>query len=237
MQSLLLPDSAVKFIAFQRTDALRFPHFPGYGAIKRIVPKAFYNLAVAAESRLRPQAIKSFYAADINAEFDTLAPHLPASAQSILDVGCGVAGIDALLWQHYLTDSPEIYLLDRSATDASVFYGFKSRGAFYNSLEIAAEVLRANKVPPAQTHLIEATDDNAIKLNGPIDIVVSLISWGFHYPVATYLEPAHAKLRDGGRLFLDVRKGTDGLELLRDKFSSISIIVDEAKFDRVCAIK
>jgi hypothetical protein len=40
----------------------------------------------------------------------------------------------------------------------------------------------------------------------PFDLVISLGSWCFHYPPATYLDAIFGRCRPGGVLILDVRK-------------------------------
>ena len=50
------------------------------------------------------------------------------------------------------------------------------------------------------------------------DVVISIISWGFHYPVSTYLEDVHEALVPGGVAILDIRNGTDGVAALRRRF-------------------
>jgi len=41
----------------------------------------------------------------------------------------------------------------------------------------------------------------------PVDLILSLLSCGFHYPVDTYAGLIDRSLRKGGRVILDVRKG------------------------------
>ena len=43
-------------------------------------------------------------------DYHGLLPYLPDKVASILDIGCGVAGIDVLLYHHY--QNPEIHLMD-----------------------------------------------------------------------------------------------------------------------------
>jgi hypothetical protein len=237
MTSLSIPHEAVKFIAFQRTEVLRFPNSMVYGLLKKIVPRTLYNLGVSVETKLYGERIKTFYAKDMDREFESLREHLPLNVRCILDIGCGVAGIDALLHHHFNETAPEVYLLDKSQTEPGVFYGFKSRGAFYNSLEIAHSMLTSNRVPENKIHLVQATSSNEVNIDIQPDLVISLISWAFHYPVETYLERVHAIMEDQGCLIIDVRKGTDGFERLSDKFNRVDVIVDEQKYLRVKAAK
>jgi SAM-dependent methyltransferase len=237
MKPLTLPDDAVRFIAFQRAEALLFPRIPGYSLVTRILPRSFYHFGVTLESRFRTEGLKAFYASDMVAEFNSIRAYLPVTVSAILDIGCGVAAIDALLSEHFRSSDPEIYLLDKSATDTSVYYGFKPHGAFYNSLETAAIVLRANGVNAAKVHLLEANAANEIAIAENVDLVLSLISWGFHYPIDTYLRRVYELLNPGGCAILDVRKGTDGKAKLGELFRQVDVINDQRKFERVRAEK
>ena len=68
-----------------------------------------------------------------------------------------------------------------------------------------------------------------------LDLVISLISWGFHYPVAVYADQVREILRPGGRVILDVRKGTDGREQLEARFPRVLQISETRKKERLCA--
>ena len=234
--SLIVPDAAVKYIAFQRTEVLRFRKTLSYAIFRKLLGASFYNYRVERESRNDADRIKRFYADDIAREFSTIERYLPASADTVLDIGCGVAGINAFINRHF-SSQPVFYLLDKSSTEDSVFYGYKSTGAFYNSLDIARDVLVINGVAESSIQLIEATEDNAIDIRSGIDVVISLISWGFHYPVGTYLDRVHDILNPGGRMILDVRKQRGGMEQIRARFDRVEVIVDDPKFDRVLAFK
>lgn len=237
MVELNVPDDAVKYILFQRTAYLRFTRNAVYQKLQGVLPASIYGVAVALEARLRRESVKAQYALDLAGEYATIRDHLPARCASVLDIGCGVAGIDVFLARHYGPDKIRLFLLDRTRTETAVFYGFKSKGAFYNSLDVAKALVSANRVPAEAVHLVEATDDNAINIDGPVDLIISLISWGFHYPVETYLRQAHSALADGGRLIIDVRKGTGGMEALRSLFPVVEVIVDSAKYLRIAASK
>ena len=237
--TLAVPDAAVPYILFQRTAYLRFPVAPVYRFFNRVLPfeTPLYNVVVAVESRLRRRQIKTLYAADMQSEYQTFRQWLPERCAAVLDVGCGVAGIDALIQRHYASRDLRFYLLDKSQVEQNVFYLFKSQGAFYNSLDVARKLLVDNGIAPECVRLVEANERNEINIDSPVDLVLSLISWGFHYPVATYLDRVRALLSDDGVLILDVRRGTGGLEELRRAFRQVEIVQAADKFDRVAARK
>lgn len=154
-----------------------------------------------------------------------------------MDIGCGVAGIDIFLNIHYSKNNSHFYLLDKSRIDEEIHYMFEKRGSFYDSLEVAREVLVVNGVNTDRIHLIEANDQNTIQINDNIDLALSTISWGFHYPIHVYIEGVHAALGDGGVLIVDIRKGTDGFDWIEDRFGGYRIVMEDEKFVRICAVK
>jgi SAM-dependent methyltransferase len=196
-----------------------------------------FKPAVRIEALLRRPAVRAAYSADLRRDFETIMPHLPQPCRQVLDIGCGIAGIDVLLHRHLDTGIETLHLLDKSAVARQIFYGFNATGAFYNSLSVARGVLSANGVPASRVRTLDATPDNGIPIEGPLDLIISILSWGFHYPVRTYLERAHALLRPGGRLILDVRKGQDGEALLERRFGRLQVALDMGGAVRVVATK
>lgn len=144
--------------------------------------------------------------------------------------------MDALLSQA-LEGKADIFLLDKTQVDGKVYYKFERRGSFYSSLQVARTLLIANHVPTDRIHTEEATENGQIQAEPDLDLVISLISWGFHYPVETYLERVYALLRPGGRLILDVRKDTNGEERIRQRFSQVERIQETKRSYRLLAIK
>ena len=98
-------------------------------------------------------------------------------------------------------------------------------------------MLSMNGVPEENIHLLEATDDNKIDIHQRLDLVISLISWGFHYPVSTYLDRVYELLQKNGCLIIDLRKNTEGLKELEWKFSSVTPYFETKTSLRVVAVK
>lgn len=236
MLQMTVPDEAVKYILFQRGHCLRFPGTFTYRVLDRILPFSIYNLVVEIEGKIYHSSIKAGYRDKMSKEYLSIKDSLPKTCSSILDIGCGVAGIDVLLNKHY-EGKPTFYLLDKTKIEKSVFYGFKPRGAFYNSLDIAKEMLIQNGISERCVRCVEATDANKIDIHCKVDLVISLISWGFHYPIEIYLDKVYDKLVEGGFLIIDVRKGTNGIELLNNKFSRVDVIYNGRTGQRVLVSK
>mgnify|MGYP001579147514 CR=1 FL=1 len=223
--NIKIPNNAVKYILFQRTAYLMYQNNRFLNSLVIRVPFLSYNRMVSLEAFLFKGRIKKLFNADMKSEYESIKEYLPKNVFSVLDIGCGVAGIDVLLNKHYkeLGRDIEIFLLDKTETASRVYYGLEKRAAYYNSLFVAREILERNGVKGPSIHTQEAA-------GGPIfpgkqfDLVVSLISWGFHYPVETYLDEVYGLLKLGGKLIIDIRKGSGGEKLIEKKFGNIELI-------------
>jgi SAM-dependent methyltransferase len=236
-EPMQIPDEACRYILFQRTAYLVLTKTLAFRAARKLVPGLTYERTVALESRLRRDRIKALFDSDMREEYLSIRDHLPAKCGAVLDIGCGVAGIDVFLSRHYRAERPKFLLLDKTHVEKEVYYNFKPSGAFYNSLAIAKRLLTCNGVAEAKVRLIEVGDGGPVPIEPGIDLVISLISWCFHYPVDTYLRTVHEALNPQGSLIVDVRRNTDGIAKLQSTFRSLRVIRDYDKYQRVLAIK
>lgn len=237
--TLTLPSEALPYVLLQRTQYALWGNHRFLAKLMTSLPSALFYALVRGESRLRPRAISTAYRNDMQREYENLRPHLPEEVHSILDIGCGIGGINVFLFEHYERNRQiNFFLLDKSDIAPQLYYGYKSHGAFYNSLDLTRQVLTSHQIPNERIHTLEATSTNDIPISTEVDLVISLISWGFHYPVNTYLERAYALLRPKGRLIIDLRQGTNGVEELRQTFNSVQVIPSTFEIcQRVLAIK
>lgn len=242
-----LSPEAAKFVLFQRTEYLFFRRNVTVQKFVHMLPRRLsyaleslfsnFDAVVSLEARVARKKIGELFALEMEKEYKEMQAFLPEKAKAILDIGCGIGGINVFLRRHYETQNSSFYLLDKTEMPKRVYYGHREKASFYNSLSDAKGFLRENGVPEEQIFTQEATDDNRIEFTGPFDLVVSLISWGFHYPVAVYLDQVYAKLAPGGVLVMDVRKAHGGIEEVQKKFGAVAIIHDASKHVRLVARK
>lgn len=184
--------------------------------------KAYYlkldheHLALALLQRTALRRMDLMVSELIEYDMALIRPFLPGNARHILDIGCGIAAIDARLLQVY--PDAEFWLLDKTALD--VRYGKEAEHAFYNDMRAAYRLMGQNGARPEQIHLLDAGDDYSIAATARIDLAVSLFSWGWHYPIGTYVEAAAEAMRAGGVLIADVRNW-EGKALLLETFDFI----------------
>lgn len=117
------------------------------------------------------------YARVIERVYENIRPHLPPAAETILDIGCGMAGIQVYLRKHY--PDAKLMLLDGDGDETR--NGWNATLGAFNSRSATEALLAANGIPR-----IERWYDINTKERLEADLVISLASWGYHYPLATY---------------------------------------------------
>jgi len=183
--------------------------------------------------------VSALYKKEMVEIFNTMSEYLPAKPLAILDIGAGMGGIDLVLYHHY-NNKPNLYLLDKDGVSEKINAGFNKTAedfSHYNSFAHAKLFLTDNNVPADHIHTINISSE-AFPTEQKFDLVISLLSWGFHYPISTYVQEVYDSLQSGGSLIIDVRKDTDGISELTKMFNSTpETIYEENKFVRVAVRK
>ncbi|PTV93723.1 methyltransferase family protein [Rhodobacter aestuarii] len=118
----------------------------------------------------------------------------------VADIGCGYAIWDLLA---HRDTGCEIVLIDIEENDHRHF-GYANEGAAYTSLQKARAFLVANGVPEEKVQTLNPKTDDLAQA-GRIDLAVSFVSCGFHYPAATYLDFFRSQVAPAGSVLLDLR--------------------------------
>ena len=141
--------------------------------------------------------------------------YLPTHCDRSLDIGCGLGLINILLYKKY--KSTNIYLLDKTELNVEEISGIHKNYKFYNSMQAAKETITLNGIEENKLNLYETTDYKDL-FNIKFDVIFSLLSCGWHYPVSTYIDLLSNSLSDDGVLILDLRHNTDQLDILTSHF-------------------
>ncbi len=164
-------------------------------------------------------------AAIIWLEFQEILPTLQNLApKSASDIGCGYALFDYFLWREF---GCELTLIDLEQSEDRHF-GYKERGAAYSNLATARRFLLSNGVEEGAIRLRNPATDDLFR-DPPVDLAVSFISCGFHYPVDTYLDYFDRQVAPAGGVIVDfrARKAREGAEKLRE-LGQVSVLTDAA---------
>ena len=117
-------------------------------------------------------------------ELNIIKNYLPNNATNIMDVGCGLGIINIFLNQFY-KNRPNFYLLDKNRIDKKIKYGFNKIYESYNDLIETKNLLNNNSIDLERLNIFDV--EKEIKINTEIDLVISLKSMGYHYPIENYL--------------------------------------------------
>ena len=170
------------------------------------------------------------YSNDMSCEFNSILPFLPKKINQIIDIGCGLGGIDILLSRHF--NNPLIYMIDKNKISDKIIYGFTNEKSFYNNFEILNKIMEMNKID--NYHLIDSDNFKVIK---DTDLIISFLACGFHFPLSVYFEKIFNSLNDKGVFICDIRKGQkEQIKLIELYFKNVEEIkTNNPKTIRICA--
>jgi len=147
----------------------------------------------------------------------------------IADIGCGYGFFDLFAAKALKC---KVVLIDLEQNEHRHF-GFKEEGAAYSSLKIARQLLVANNVPAKNIECVNPRDTSPEKIK-PVDLIVSFLSCGFHYPVDTYLPMLDKALKPGGAAIFDLRATTESEQAEKlAQFGVVTTIASRPKVRRV----
>ncbi len=155
------------------------------------------------------------------ADFEAMLPVLPDDLSSVLDIGCGHAIIDVYLAGRY----PEatFHLLDAAAHvphDGKNQVGYNEKTIPWKDRHVGMAVM-AHQFPGVAVLGHEPDPSKTI----PCDLVVSLRSWGHHYPISEYIFLVERSLSEHGRIVVDLRFNTPGREMFQTHgFALVGVI-------------
>jgi len=159
----------------------------------------------------------------LSLDIQTIASKLNNKITSVVDIGCGMGLIDIGLYHYYHeNDGITFYLVDKSEEphENKVYRGYRENYCFYNSLPLAVQNLMNNGVKHYNIIPIDVvlTPNALTRLEG-VDLVISLLSCGWHYPLTHYIKTIYNMLLMGsGVLIIDIRNDTNGEEILKKYF-------------------
>lgn len=136
---------------------------------------------------------------------------------SVCDVGCGQGINDVFLHKEF---APEFTLVDIEETPDQ-YHFWADSGSGYASLNAARALLVENGVAEDRVQTVNPGKTDWTQTGHGFDLVTSLISCGFHYPVDGYIDLFLDTVASGGAVCLDLRKayideGGESLSRLRN---------------------
>lgn len=151
---------------------------------------------------------------------------------SVCDIGCG-QGINNLFLQHDF--APRFALVDIEETDDQ-YHFWAAEGSGYASLDSAKALLIENGVSAKKVTAINPNNSPWGQNGQGFDLVTSLFSCGFHYPVDPYIALFLDTIDNGGAVCLDLRnryfrRGGDAIDSLKNA-GDITVVFEDNRSSR-----
>ena len=135
-------------------------------------------------------------------EYSALRPVLRMlKPRKIADIGCGYGFFDFFAHAEFGCD---LVLIDTEES-ARRHFKFRQQGAAYANLSTTRKFLLANGCRQSAVATVNPLQQDVLDHTG-VDLAVSFISCGFHYPCDIYRDFFAQSVVPGGSVILDVRK-------------------------------
>jgi hypothetical protein len=159
----------------------------------------------------------------------------PEKNLTILDIGVGIGGYHKK-WIREHSHSSTLYIMDNSEFNIrALSYGHGDSDRYYNSLFLTKNFLNNVDSSKVKVESIEIKKDYPGKIPNHLDLIVSFISWGFHYSLENYWSTIIQRMSLNSSIILvDVRKNSQSYSFLKEQTNfSLEIISSDFKSDRI----
>ena len=157
-------------------------------------------------------------------ELDIIKNYLPNNPSNIMDIGCGLGIINIFLNQFY-KNKPHFYLLDKNRIDTKIKYGFNKNYESYNDLFETKNILLENDIDSGCINIFDV--EKQFQINKKMDLVISLKSMGYHYPINTYIELFKNCCTKDTIFIYDIGDNQYDENYLKTIFDNVKIIYEE----------
>ena len=163
----------------------------------------------------------------------------PEKNLTILDVGVGIGGYHKK-WIREHSNNSTLYLMDNSEFNIrALSYGHGKSDRYYNSLFLTRNFLSNNDSSKVKVESIEIKQEYPGKIPDHLDLIISFISWGFHYSLEDYWSIITQRMSlISSIILIDVRKQSQSYKFLNEQTNfSLEIISSNSKSDRILVRK
>jgi hypothetical protein len=184
---------------------------------------------------------KVFYAYEIETVNESnllcklILEEFPEKNLTILDIGVGIGGYHKK-WVREHSNNSTLYIMDNSEFNIrALSYGHGNSDRYYNSLFLTKNFLNDVDNSKVKVEAIEIKKDYPGKIPNHLDLIISFISWGFHYSLEDYWSTIIQRMSLNSSIILvDVRKNSQSYSFLKEQTNfSLEMISSNSKSDRL----
>tara|TARA_R110000868_G_scaffold211033_1_gene461142 strand:- start:69 stop:809 length:741 start_codon:yes stop_codon:yes gene_type:complete len=137
------------------------------------------------------------------------------SPNVMIDVGTGLGLLPILLSKYFAFANTEFILIDRPRIDnVTVYQSYDNAHGFYTGFELFERMIEVNNIDRKRFTILDPDSS----WPGKAELVVSTLSWCWHYPRLVYWSRLINSLTPGGIVSVDMSNWTN--EDSRKEFSS-----------------
>ena len=174
---------------------------------------------------------------EFRVEFNEMFNYLPKNINNVLDIGSGLGIINIFINDNFNNDV-DFTLIDKNYIEKKVSYGFDEKGQFYNDFNVTLNFLTINGIKEEKLNLINVDSKHII--NKKFDLVISLLSLGYHYPINQYVEFFKKNTHRDTKFIFDIAEEYNDFNEIAKMFHSIDIIKKSFEkrhnYLRVCCV-
>ena len=164
-----------------------------------VVPEETHALIRKHRTKL-PDPLPEHYIKSLEDDYDFIGKYLPKSKSFfLLDVGGGLGGIDILIKKKHPDRNIEVTIIEEEGEVEQRGYEKSSRG-FMFSRSLCHKMWIANN----EASFLETW--STLENHKLYDVVISLQSMGFHYPIENYVDKLYEYMVQDGILIVDIRE-------------------------------
>lgn len=160
---------------------------------------------------------QEYYLKLSQSEYDAFKEYIDAP-KNILELGCGLGRMSIFL-NHQLEQEAKFILADFSLYSENIKYGWNPKESYYNNLEYTEKFAKLNNLH--NFNLFDLKNDDISRLSN-VDLVMSFLSVGFHYPIEQYFLKLLKITSDDAVMIFGIRNDID-IDFYKKYFNNVII--------------
>ena len=196
MESFTLPKKAARLVILQRIEILS----PLLARIRKLFGRYIFSSFIT-KYFLNSNKVSDEYYKIMLKEFSTIEKYITSNDKSFLSIGGGIGGLELIINKKF--ENNIYYFIERNYVSKKVKYGWGGvvNDEAYNDLRLQKEFLNINGMRDDQINIFDFDSDKLPE--NKFDVIISLLSLGYHYDFSLYIEYLKKVSKTNTRIIFD----------------------------------